>query len=173
MLINIGTPSQVVWPPGIVSRLGAEQYSPAWSEQLFEAPEERGVVVTSDVVDQVQGDDCIERSYGKVDVTSINTDERRRGDVRPRASNLLLRDIDPGDHVLQRELAGSRDAVPTTDVQNARALREVSDEPADSLQTRPGCLSGLQRLVLVSDLVVAARDDFCVALGHHPNPTYR
>src|SRR6266480_2084215 len=156
-----------VGPPGIISRLGTQQYSSTWSQQLSEAPEEGGIVVTKDVVDQVQGDDCIERSYGKVDVTSVTTDERGCGDVRPCASNLLLGDINPCDRVLQREFSGRWNAVPTTDVQNARALREVSREGAHTLQTRPGRLSRLQRFVLVSDFVVATGNDLRVGLGHH------
>jgi hypothetical protein len=76
--------------PRIVPRLRAKQDPPVRPEQFAEPPEEGGIVLPSDVVDQIQGEDRVEGFIGEVDLPSVAMDEGGRWNIRPRASNLLL-----------------------------------------------------------------------------------
>ena len=61
VLIDIGTPSHVDGAT-VMARLRTRETAVDAAEQLAQAPEEGGVVLTSDVVDEVQGDDRRRRS---------------------------------------------------------------------------------------------------------------
>jgi hypothetical protein len=127
------------------------------------------------VAEKEECDNRVERSFSDVELGRVRVDEARFGNVVSRKLDLHRRDVDAGDPVPARELAGHRNASTATELEYVRAFVQTRIEVAHPVErrrldlSRPLCVAQRDRVVTASDdLLRFPRDCATCRFPHLP-----
>jgi hypothetical protein len=111
------------------------------------------------VLDRVERDDRAEAARRELHARHVAVEERRAGNVPPRELDLAAREVDPRDAMPLGDPRRDRDARAAAGVEHVRPLRQQREQLVEPPEARPRRRLGLERGVVLGDLVVAALDD--------------